>query len=301
LPFDNYYQNVRSFQGRKPSGQLAPPPPPPPPPPNAPPVVTAASGYTVECANSEAVTEFDGYAGVKSCDSRLQNNTAEAIAFLQTYNTRPLQFVEVLGYHMERRIETYTERDGDRDIVRERVVYHRVTDFSYKIDISQYIYPFGYMQCTEGRKTIPEIVQAYHQDSNCLKELCMEKDIRFDFAELHLLIKCYIRGKLKWHRGLDVSFPKANHTVRIWSENCCSDIYENKCLCCMLSLVTGGIYCCVAGCIKSGHTQKGIRSFWEIECSPKQVFHECVKQQLYVPGFARVREIVDAFGNALFW
>ena len=107
LPYDHYYAHVSSQPGKTPEGALAAPPPPPVPPQQyVPGTVVAASGYSVQTfydPRSDAATELDGYEGVKSCDLRLQTSVEECIKFLQTYNTKPLQFARVHGFHTETR------------------------------------------------------------------------------------------------------------------------------------------------------------------------------------------------------
>ena len=41
-------------------------------------------------------------------------------------------------------------------------------------------------------------------------------------------------------------------------------------------------HCCIMKCVSSSHEQKGVCSFWRIDYSPYQVFHECIKSQLRV-------------------
>ena len=107
LPYDHYYAHVSSQPGKTPEGALAAPPPPPVPPQQyVPGTVVAASGYSVQTfydPRSDAATELDGYEGVKSCDLRLQTSVEECVKFLQTYNTKPLQFARVHGFHTETR------------------------------------------------------------------------------------------------------------------------------------------------------------------------------------------------------
>jgi hypothetical protein len=107
VPYDHYYAHVSTQPGKTPEGALAATPPPPVPPQQyVPGTVVAASGYSVQTfydPRSDAATELDGYEGVKSCDLRLQTSVEECIKFLQTYNTKPLQFARVHGFHTETR------------------------------------------------------------------------------------------------------------------------------------------------------------------------------------------------------
>jgi len=127
----------------------------------------------------------------------------------------------------------------------------------------------------------------------------MEKSIQFDFRALGSLVESHIRGQLGWYRGLTVSFPRANHHVRIYQNNVCSRLWEDDCSRCMLGCATVGVYCCVAWCIQSAHTQSGIASVWEIDCSARQVFFEAVQRQLYTTYHGR--RVLDYYGNEPFW
>jgi len=240
---------------------------------------------------------------VKSCDPVLQTSVEEVIKYLQTYNTRPLLFMQCHGYHTETRQvkEHYTDKDG-HDHTRYRTETYTVTDFDYKVDITQYIFPFGYMQSVDGDMSIPDIVKAYHKDKNCLKSLQMMKEIDFDFSGLKHKVEKHFRGKLHWHRGLQISFPRMNHSVRVWQQNCCSSIWENCCLRCLVGTLTVGVYCCIAYCIQQGHKQSGIRSFWRIEYSSGQVFHEHVKDKLWTDHhWGGGHKSYDSYGNSMLW
>ena len=50
-------------------------------------------------------------------------------------------------------------------------------------------YPDDTFLACEGGKSIPQIIELYQRDTNCLKEVRMEKDIQFDFDQRHRLIR----------------------------------------------------------------------------------------------------------------
>merc|ERR1712094_10678 len=88
----------------------------------------------------------------------------------------------------------------------------------------------------------------------------------------------YVRS-LGWHRGLNVSFPRANYKVWIRNSNCALECYENpcgKCLC-----YASCIGCCIMKCINKRHTQKGISSVYEVRYHPTEVF------EMIAPRFGR--------------
>jgi hypothetical protein len=235
---------------------------------DAPPILTTATGVTVlPGAGSTAKAEFKGYEGVMSKDDCLGNPT-EILNFLQTHNTRPRQFVRVHGYHREQRTRRVTERDSEgRE--RERIEHYYVTvdDFDYKIDLTQFIFPYGLIQCRDGT-SIPDVIERYLDDGSAFRRLSMEKVVLFDFSAMERLVYGYVRS-LGWHRGLNVSFPRANYKVWIRNSNCALECYENpcgKCLC-----YASCIGCCIMKCINKRHTQKGISSVYEVRYHPTEV------------------------------
>ena len=230
------------------------------------PVLTTSTGVPVTVNQPSAcVAEYDGYTGVKSCDPRLNNDVAEVMRFLQTYNTRPRVAARCHGYHRERRTRRVRDDDGDW---RTETYYVTVTDFDYRVDLSQFVFPFGFIQSVDPNgRPIPAIIQAYFDDDSKLKTLKMYKEIGFDFRALGGMVHGYIR-QLGWWRGLSVTFPRANYRVKIWASNWLSDIWESclgKCLCYMSI-----IGCCIMNCIASGHKQDAIRSFYQINYHPLQ-------------------------------
>lgn len=202
--------------------------------------------------------------------------------FFQTHNARPLLGCKVEGWHHETRHRRRRERDAngnEREVVETYVV--RVSDFEYKVDLSSFIFPYGYMASVDEKGlNVPQLLDKYLHDSNMLKSLEMRKVVQFDFDSLHAMVYGYLRS-LGWRRGLTISFPKArarrsarmrarmrppavpsrsgaatqdprcghqgggcfgvrgqaNHTVRVYSSNALSDMWEN-CFCKFLCHVT---------------------------------------------------------------
>ena len=116
------------------------------------PVLVTSVGMPITPANaiSTAETHFDGYKGVKSNDPCL-SSIEELMLFLNTHNSRPYLAMRVHGYHTElrhRNVE-YTDSDGNRRTRRE-AYHHTVTDFDYKVDLSSFIFPVGFIQSVES-------------------------------------------------------------------------------------------------------------------------------------------------------
>ena len=148
------------------------------------------------------------------------------------------------GYHRERRTRRVSYRDDNGGThYRTETYYVTVTDFNYKIDITGFIFPYGYIHSVDKRGTdvLLEITE-FHASTNKLKTLEMHKEVHgFDFGHLRRMVYGYIRA-LGWWRGLSVTFPRANYRVKIWTSNCLSNCWENcfgKCLC----------YLSIIGCI----------------------------------------------------
>ena len=82
---------------------------------------------------------------------------------------------------------------------------------------------------------------------------------------------------LGWRRGLSVSFPKANYTVRAWSSNALSNMWENTCcyILCHITIVPCIAMRCYRDC--GGHMEQGVRSVFRIDYHPLQVCkcHPC--------------------------
>ncbi|GMI40085.1 hypothetical protein TeGR_g7555 [Tetraparma gracilis] len=243
--------------------------------------------YSTPPPPSVAEASFDGFEGVSSSDPLLHMDESgeELLNFLTTWNTRPRQTIRVHGYHEEER-RRYETREDDEGRTFEEVVYYmeHVTDFDYHIDISHFIFPFGYVCAADDDDegvTVPDVIQEFLQQDHPLKELVMEKTINdFDFFALEAMIEGYLRSQ-GWYRGLSVSFPRANHKVRVWKRSCISNFWENPCgkVLCYLSLVG----CCVVHCLKCRHRNTGVISEYRIDYHPLQVF-ETIKGQLWCPG-----------------
>lgn len=265
------------------------------------PLITTAAGFPIQAVNtrfSTASTRYDGWSGVKSCDPILQRSVDEIMLFLQTHNSRPNLAINIWGYHYERRRRTRTNSDGKTETYYETVT---VTDFAYSINLTHFIFPFGFIQSVRDKDrdgvpdSIPDIINDYIMDDNKLKTLSMEKVIGFDFEGLRVLVYAYIR-MLGWRRGLRVSYNKANYRTRVYEENCLSSMWEN-CFCKCLCHVTI-IPCIVMRCYQHGHKERGIKSFFKINYQAMQVF-EIIKPGLWAPGF-RCLGLLGIFADT-FW
>ena len=178
-----------------------------------------------------------------------------------------------------------------------------MTDFEYKVELSHLIFPYGYLASVdENGLSVPELLAKYLRDTNLLKSLEMKKQVLFDFDALHAMVYGYVRS-LGWRRGLTVSFPKANHTVRVYSQNCLSDMWENCCInaLCHLTIVPCLVMRLYRGdcCCQEDHAEADLRSFFRITYQPLQVF-EAIRPQLWCPGFSGSALAMELLRN-VFW
>ena len=92
-----------------------------------------------------------------------------------SYNTRPRIAARVHGYHRERRTRTVAKTDSEGRRREEREEYWvTVTDFEYKLDLTEFIFPFGFIQSVDDKgHDVPALINAYLADNNMLKTLEM--------------------------------------------------------------------------------------------------------------------------------
>lgn len=274
------------------------------------PLLTTAAGVPVVAvarSPSRAVTLRDGRSGVKSGDALLQTSPEEIMLFMQTHNTRPFLAAHVVGYHHETRTRRVTRVDNKGRERRETETYsERVDDFDYKVDVSDWIYPVGYIHA-DGPNSVPEVVEAYVRDANLLKTLQMTKEIDgFDFDALRNAIHGHIRA-LGWCRELSVDFPTANASVRVFNENRLSRLWENSCGFCLLhaTLLPCLALRCYRGdcnrclCRAAGSSRNAaIKSSFRIPYHPRQVF-DAIAPQLWCPGWSGAALAMDTIASAL--
>jgi len=272
------------------------------------PVLSTASGFrvldTTVAGVSGAKTAYDGWSGLKSCDGRLQSNVDELLLFFNTHNSRPLVGCRIHGWHNEtrhrrRRVEG---RDGKHHWETETYI-ERVTDFDYKVDLTQFIYPYGYITSVdENRLSVPELMHKYVNDANLLKSVAMKKEVQFDFNTLHAMVYGYLRS-LGWRRGLTISFPKANHSVRVYNENWLSNMWENACINCLchITIVPCILMRIYRGdcCGQEDHAEEDVRSFFRINYAAVQVF-EAIRPALWCPGFSGAAFAMELLRD-VFW
>ena len=249
-------------------------------------------------ARSLAVTCHDGWHGIKSCDQSL-DSVEKILEFLQTHNNRPRVACRVHGHHEETRHREVKRTDSEgNDYWETETYYETVTDFDYSIDLTRFIYPFGYIQAKSGLENVPDLINRYLEDKNSLKSLQMQKEISFDFEQLRDQVHYYVRS-LGWSRNLTVSFPKSNYTVRIYNDNCMSTCWENECLFCLAHVTI--LPCIFMRCYRDcgDHFSDGLRSYYRIDYHPLQVFH-IIRPCLWCKGYTLGDAAAEMFRD-FFW
>jgi len=215
--------------------------------------------------------------GIKSCDPILDNED-EIIKFFNYYNTRPIMFITVEGYHHETRHTTHQE--NGKTVSRTETV--RRTDFKYNVDITNFIFPYGKITVSAGSsKDIQEMIKDYLGNTNKLKSLQMVKKVFWDYRSLCYLVRCYIR-QLGWNRELSVHSTITDASVRLCTESKMASAYDNCCCRCMM--ITTIIPAIVFAIYGSGNRERGMRSIFSITLSPLMVF-DYIRPQLWCTGF----------------
>ena len=98
---------------------------------------------------------------------------------------------------MDGSVGWWTDGDGNQRSRWETETYYVTeTDFDYRLDMTRFIYPFGYIQPGTKAKgdSVQGQVEKYLQDTNSLKSLNMKKEIAFDFEMLRRQVYGYIRS-----------------------------------------------------------------------------------------------------------
>ena len=272
------------------------------------PIITTGQGFPVLDTSAVGFTraqvKSDGWSGVKSCDERLQNSRDELLLFFNSYNSKPLVGCRVEGYHYETRHRRVASTDSDGKTTHRTETYtQRVTDFHYKVDLTSFVYPHGYISSVDKEGlSVPKLCDKFIADSNLLKSLAMKKVVDFDFAGMRNMVYGYIR-QLGWRRHLSITFPMVNTSVRVYRENWLSQAWENPCICCLCHVT---IIPCILMRLYRGdcpcqehHAESDVRSTFRIHYTSLQVF-EAIKPQLWAPGFSGAQAAMELLRN-IFW
>jgi len=222
-------------------------------------------------ATSTAKVEKDSMKGGILSRDEVLSSKEEIFKFLNQHNSRPRMFVAVHGYHYERSTRYEDGRSNDETRTQ--------TDFRYRIDITDFIFPFGKVTCESSSKSVDTMVENFIRDTNKLRSLQMKKTVVWNSKALVHLVKSYIRQS-GWRDQLDVTIAYESTSIRIADDNELAQAYDNCCCRVMMFLtVVPAVLMCIYG---NGHRERGLKSIFVIEATPLQVF-ESIRPQLYGP------------------
>ena len=132
-----------------------------------------------------------------------------------------------------------------------------------------------------------------------MKKLTMKKEVGgINFEALRRMTYGRIRA-MGWWRGLRITFPKANYSVRVYSQNCLSSAWENPCIYCLCHVT---ILPCIfmrmyRDC--NHHASNDLRSHFQIPYAAIQVF-SMIENQLWCPGFSGM-DLAQELLRDVFW
>ena len=206
--------------------------------------------------------------GIVSRDPILNNR--EAIAqFMNVHGcSRPRYYIRVVGSH------TVSEYDSTTDSYKTR----RSEDFSYYVDLTRFVFPFGKVSSSDGTP-VETLIDNYLNDTSRLKSLQLQKRVNFNYRALIHLMRAYIR-KLGWRNDLDLHLKIYDKSVRVAANNTMARCYDNACIrVLMVITIIPAIACC---CMARKHRNRDLRSTFCIPYDAIQIF-ECIRPFLFVP------------------
>jgi hypothetical protein len=173
--------------------------------------------------------------GVESYDPILQSSKEEISRFLNTYNSRPILALTCTGFHVQSK-QTLTG-----------VINTVVTDWIHIVDLTPYIFPFGYISPSDA-----VMMDSYISSCSSMKTLYLKKEVMFDFKDLKHLVREMIIANGWPKSGFNVDLNYQNSTVKVWKSDCMSDMYENRaCYCCMACCI---LPACIMSCSHKSNT-----------------------------------------------
>lgn len=222
--------------------------------------------------------------GVVAHDDALNSNVYALAGFFARFNTPPTFQVHVRGHHTEHRHRTVKDSNGN---TRHETYTVDVTDFSYSVDASRFIWPLGMMQVlpdkTGRQRNLFEVLTEYSENSNKLKNITMYKSIGWNFSRLHRLVHDGIRA-MGWWRLLDIGFPMQNGQVTARSNSSLSNVWNNKCIRCLCIFpffIPFGAIWFTCMCCYSKNFDDSLRSHFAPWCTEDQFF--LMNRYLFVP------------------
>ena len=201
--------------------------------------------------------------GVETYDASL-TSIPTVLDFLTAHNCRPGLQVHVRGTH----IEHYTTRDS-----KGHVHHHTrtVTDFSYSIDLSQYVAAAGDIE-----QPI-EFIDKYLNSKSAMRRLTMIKSLNWNSEALTASITAQIRA-LGYGHTISVSYPMKFNKIKIYSSDRMSRCCNHTCSKVVFWLTCT---CCFYYCFMSCMTDKvEIKSVFPLTKKAEEIF-EVIKPQVH--------------------
>lgn len=199
-----------------------------------------------------------------SCDEILQEDADEILKYFHTNNTRPQVYFTVRVYH--------TETTHGTDSEGRRTTSSRdVTDMEYNVDITRFIFPFGFIHSEDKQgKRIPQIVDEYIHDDSGIKQIKMIKQVDFDLNALRKMIKHRVQNLVRRNQHVTVMQHTLCGEVRIFKPSTMNKLWNN-CFTNFLCHITI-IPCIVYRIMQSGHNNTSIKSTFRIPYSTFDVY-----------------------------
>ncbi|KAG1150137.1 hypothetical protein G6F37_001846 [Rhizopus arrhizus] len=138
---------------------------------------------------------------VSSRDKHINEDGEALLQFLHQHNSPPSLIARFYGYHEETHWITRTRRNsnGEEETEQEPVT-HRVEDFCFKIDCSNYVSPYcrGVYVLPDPKtgeiKRVRQLCDEYIHSENAMKELKLNKQVDWDFETLTTALTNAIRN-----------------------------------------------------------------------------------------------------------
>jgi hypothetical protein len=187
---------------------------------------------------STARSKISASGDVESFDDILDHSSEELWKYFLTHLNPPRMNVQISGFHMVTYQKTQTVNGRDET----RTCHERVTDFDFTIPVN--VSPqWTRIVCVPAKTGDPfmpfkETLEAYVQSSSLMKEIQMNKQILWNYAELVRSLEYCIRCTGFPHQ-IEIKFPSKGDKVIAYSSGALSRLSHN----CMVRTL------CVLSCL----------------------------------------------------
>ncbi|KAJ3190578.1 hypothetical protein HK101_008587 [Irineochytrium annulatum] len=166
---------------------------------------------------------------VETHDPILDSNPDELYRFFMTHLVeKPALIVRITGSHTESHTRTETTTNADGSTSTHTVTETRtVTDFSFRMDASNYVAPDWERCVARARKNKPqdsdfgqwrEVLEAYTSSTNQLKEIHLKKEIIWDYANLTPQLRALVR-MTGYRNDIHISYEHRAHEISVYSSS----------------------------------------------------------------------------------